>query len=361
MKKSPWRKTIWLAAACAAVWLLSLLAQNHPQVVETLYARGLYRVWAQVVSTVTGILPVSLSEIALLVLLPAAVIWAAVRLAKRRTNWQRVLSGALCVPLVGFLLFEGGWALNYSRMPYASIAGLEVTEVEVNTLEELVRTLALEAGALREELDPGDGAYELETSRKEVLRKEVGAAYARAAEQYPWLGGHFGAPKFALLSTPLAYLNIAGIFSPFTIEAHVNAHEADALLAATAMHEAAHLRGFAREDEANFIAWQVCRCSEDVYVRYSGQLLALIYAGNALNEADPARYRQVWQECYTPGVISDLAAYNAAWEPYEGQAAEVHERVNDAYLKANNQSDGVRSYGRMVDLLIAQMKKEKGE
>jgi hypothetical protein len=29
-------------------------------------------------------------------------------------------------------------------------------------------------------------------------------------------------------------------------------------------------------------------------------------------------------------------------------------RINNTYLKANNQKDGVKSYGRMVDLLIAE-------
>lgn len=39
----------------------------------------------------------------------------------------------------------------------------------------------------------------------------------------------------------------------------------------------------------------------------------------------------------------------------------MHEQLNDAYLKANGQTEGVRSYGRMVDLLIAQMLQEEGE
>ena len=60
-------------------------------------------------------------------------------------------------------------------------------------------------------------------------------------------------------------------------------------------------------------------------------------------------------------IRDSLRAYNAAWEPYDGEAAEVHEQLNDAYLKANGQTEGVRSYGRMVDLLIAQMLQEEGE
>ena len=110
----------------------------------------------------------------------------------------------------------------------------------------------------------------------------------------------------------------------------------------------------------SFIAYAVCMESPRAYVRYSGTLLALIYAGNALSEADPAAYAAVW-ETYSPAVVADLRAYNAAWEPYDGEAAEVHEQLNDAYLKANGQTEGVRSYGRMVDLLIAQMLQEEGE
>ena len=54
------------------------------------------------------------------------------------------------------------------------------------------------------------------------------------------------------------------------------------------------------------------------------------------------------------------AAKSEALSP-SGEAAEVHEQLNDAYLKANGQTEGVRSYGRMVDLLIAQMQQEEGE
>ena len=359
MKRNPWIRTIVCAVLAAVVFVLCHAAQGHTQAVERIYSQGIYKVWAQVTSTVTGLLPVSLSELALLVLLPVGLVASIVRWAKRRIGWQRFVSGWLAMALGAYALFYGGWGLNYSRQPYASIAGLETAPVEVDKVEELTRSLAAQANELRAQLDAGDEAYALTCPRRDVLKK-VNEAYAAASARYPWLSGHYGAPKFALLSTPLAHLNIAGIFSPFTMEAHVNAHEADVLLAATAMHEAAHLRGFAREDEANYIAYAVCMESDDPYVRYSGTILGLIYAGNALNGSDPDAYRAVW-DTYSPGVVSDLRAYSAAWAPYKGKASEVGDKMNDAYLKANNQTDGVKSYGRMVDLMIAQMRKDRGE
>ena len=41
------------------------------------------------------------------------------------------------------------------------------------------------------------------------------------------------------------------------------------------------------------------------------------------------------------------------WDRFDGKVAEASTQLNDRYLKANNQEDGVRSYGRMVDLMLA--------
>ena len=51
-------------------------------------------------------------------------------------------------------------------------------------------------------------------------------------------------------------------------------------------------------------------------------------------------------------VLSDLSANNAFWQQYEGKISGASSRVNDTYLKANSQTDGIQSYGRMVDLLL---------
>ena len=46
---------------------------------------------------------------------------------------------------------------------------------------------------------------------------------------------------------------------------------------------------------------------------------------------------------------------------FEGPVAEASNAANNAYLKANQQQDGTRSYGRMVDLLLAEAREEKPE
>ena len=48
-----------------------------------------------------------------------------------------------------------------------------------------------------------------------------------------------------------------------------------------------------------------------------------------------------------------LTANNRFWDQYEGKIAEAATQANDTYLKMNNQEEGVKSYGRVVDLMLA--------
>ncbi len=120
----------------------------------------------------------------------------------------------------------------------------------------------------------------------------------------------------------------------------------------TACHELSHLRGFMQEEEANFIAFLACRKSEDPQFQYSGSMLGWINCMNVLYEAD----YDTWEEIHSqilPQVKADLQANNEFWDQYDGRVAEVADQVNDNYLKANGQEEGVQSYDRMADLIVA--------
>jgi hypothetical protein len=151
----------------------------------------------------------------------------------------------------------------------------------------------------------------------------------------------------------MSALGISGIYSPFTAEAHVNAQVPLTEVPFVAAHEVAHGRGFAREDEANFIAYLVCRSCDDPGLRYSGSLQALSHARGALGRSDRGLLEEVSADL-DPGVLADLQAQYRFWRSKETVLWEWSSRANDAYLKGQGQAAGVRSYGRMVDLLLAQ-------
>ena len=317
------------------------------------YARGFAAFIAQPVSSAVGVFPFSIAEILLVMMVVSFVITMLIHLT--RGDWLRFVAYPLALAAIFYSFFAGGWGVAYSREPYAATAGLTVEAVSADELETLCIELVHKANALREgAAEDRAGVYLPKASKHELLRG-VQDVYDQASASYPWLSGAYGNPKPLALSVPLSYLNISGIFIPYTLEANVNMNNNAFMIPVTACHEAAHLRGWAREDEANYIAYAVCVQSDDRDFAYSGALLGLMYAGNALYSADSGRYWAV-RELYSEGVARDLQANTDHWKQYEGKAAEVHEQVNDAYLKANRQEDGVRSYGRMVDLMVAEMR-----
>jgi hypothetical protein len=115
----------------------------------------------------------------------------------------------------------------------------------------------------------------------------------------------------------------------------------------------AHQQGISREDEANFIGYLACRLHPDPLFQYSGARAALGESMAQLRMVRP----DVWKAIRTslePGVRADEAAETAWLREHRGQFSQLQGKVYDGYLKTQGQLDGVRSYGRVVDLLIAE-------
>ena len=152
----------------------------------------------------------------------------------------------------------------------------------------------------------------------------------------------------------LSRLDISGIYIPYTAEANVNTEQPALLLFASASHETAHYFGFAREDEANFIAYYVSGFSNDPAPRYSCEMLALMQCMNRLASVDEKLFYSVRERFFTPAMIRDLADYSRWTEQYKNDPlGSANNKINDAYLKHNGQTAGVNSYNDVAELLIA--------
>jgi hypothetical protein len=149
-------------------------------------------------------------------------------------------------------------------------------------------------------------------------------------------------------------LGIAGVYIPFTGEAIVSTINTDPFLPSVMTHELAHRLGFAPEDDANFIAYLACMESEEPILRYSGSLMAFNYCFNALTNQE---YRRaVWNRLGEEDaeVLRDFERNREAWRRYERPVLrEAAAAVNNTYLQTMGQEEGVKSYGRVTDLLIA--------
>jgi len=335
------------------------LASRSPVMVERYYSRSVYRCLAQIISSVTGIFPFSVAEILMvftLVLIIAGVVYGIAELAKNpgkrlKIFFKQLSIAAIALSLVYFS-FIAVWGLNYHRLSIASIANLDAQPASVEELETLCRYLIQNANRLRGLVEEDEDGIMVSPEGVNDILKRAEKGYQAASAVYPELGGKYGRPKGVMLSKVMSYQGIGGIYFPFTAEANVNISEPHFMIPFTASHEMAHQRGFAREDEANYIGYIASIMHPDYDFQYSGTMVALQYSMNALGRQDINRYNLLREE-YSQGVARDFQAWYEHCRQYEGFASRTTDRINNAYLQANAQSDGVQSYGRMVDLLLA--------
>jgi len=333
--------------------------------VERGYSEGLYRSIAAATARATGSIPFSLAEWVVGAAL-LAVGWAVVRLAlrlarergHRRRMAMRATGTALGAAGAAYLVFLLGWGLNYAREPFAVLAGLDASPAGTAELRAVCASLVEAANALRTGLpEDAQGVMRLPDGlRGAAARAEKG--YGEAALVHSVLAGRARRAKPLVASRAFSYLGITGIFFPFTGEANVNADVPDPDLPFAMAHELGHAHGFAREDEAGYVGYLACRFHPDADFRYSGALAASVYALNALWTVDRAGHRQL-TERRSAAVRRDLQALQRWSDRYSGRVSRVSRSVNNAYLRSQGQAEGVRSYGRMVDLLIAERRRSR--
>lgn len=263
-----------------------------------------------------------------------------------------------CAAGVLLFLFTLNCGIDYHRSTFAETCGLTIQDSSKEELTELCRSLAEDANEYRTAC--GTDSSSVMTLRTGVFSQnseKAREAFDGLSEDYPLLKSGYSGPKPVLASRLMSECNITGMFFPFTFEANVNTDVPAYTLPFTMCHELSHLRGYMREDEANFIAYLACEKSSDADFLYSGAAMAFTYANNALYSADQKTAGEVYATL-SEGVRRDLAFNNEYWDQFKGPAAEVSTQANNNYLKANSQPDGVQSYGRMVDLLLALRRKQ---
>ena len=357
-KKYKW-KFFLLGLIPLAILIRRLMALS-PDFTEYIYSRGVYKYVIQPVSLLTGLFPFSVAEFVLIFLVvytPVRLIYITIK-AIRSRKWSILLQFTANVVLVGSLWFfiqVMVWNINYERLPFSEIAKIDIQESSVDDLEALCRYLVDKTNELREQVEEDEhGIMTVKGGYKSIL-KRAQAGFESLEAKYPFLGGKYGPPKPVLLSRLMSHSNIIGIYSCLSGEANIDVDIPIVAIASTTLHEMAHQRGFAREDEANYISYIACMAHPDADFKYSGCVMALQYSMNALYSENPDRYFAVSKN-YGPGYLRDLEAERAYWKQFQGITKKVADKMNDTYLKLNGETDGVRSYGRMVDLLLAEFK-----
>lgn len=356
--KSPWFYLTMLLPLGGAIYA----AARYLPGFAGWYSEALYPALAGFFGSITGALPFSLMEFAIAAGIFLAVFWPAraALAVKRGQKTALAAFGGAAIRIISvvsavFFLFVIFCGVNYYRPSFADTVGLEVKASSTDELYDLCSELLDSANALSTQLEHAPDGTTLYPESDYAMAKEARRSYEKLCEKYEFLsmgGKSFGRPKPVVFSVVMSYLQISGVYSPYTVEANVCTAGPDFLRGATMMHEQTHLRGFMIEAEANFVAYLACAESGDPYFEYSGACLALLYSMNALYEVDPERCLEL-RARYCGALDADMRAQTEYVHAHDTKIAEVSDSINDAYLKLNAQRDGVRSYGKMVDLLLA--------
>ncbi len=311
-----------------------------------------------ITANITNFIPFSLAE-ALIVLIPV-IAFVLIRHAVKNhsDSWGSVLTyiaSLISVICLFYVLFFWSFGVGYNTTSIDK--NLELDRKDVNA-EELYNTALILAEKSNEEAKN----VAFRSMNFSIMPYDIGELSDKLNEDYKtfskdnkFLSNMRSNLKPVILSRAMSYTHITGIYSYFTGEANLNTHFPDYTLPFTAAHELAHQRGIAREDEANFIAFLVCKDSADPYIRYSAYVNMLDYFLNALYIADADLYAKVLRNL-NGNIIYELIAYSDFFDPFRDSiASSVSGSINDTYLKLNG-TEGEKSYGMVVDLAVAYYK-----
>ena len=301
-------------------------------------------------------LPFSVAEllVCLLPFLLALLIWIGCKYycATNRDAFVYVgiLLSAICV--IG-ILFVWNFAPGYYGTTLDEKLELERQKSSADDLYQTAELLRAEIDALEEEIAFLPSGESIMPYSYEEMNGKLLQAYGAFCEKHNFVNTFYSRVKPIMLSEPMSYTHITGVYTFFTGEANINVNFPDYTVPYTAAHELAHQRGIAREDEANFVAFLVCMESDDPYIRYSAYLNVYEYVVSALRQADRDLYKATYLSL-PDTVRAEESAYSKFFEKYrENVAATVTEATNNSYLQSQGASEGTRSYNMVVDLAVA--------
>jgi hypothetical protein len=336
----PRRSSLALGLDALAI-VLAVLAVKAPIPrgwIEHGYANAFFALLNRALVPVTNVVPFSVGDVELLVVLVAVVAWWVGTMRRTPRPRRARVAIRLAAHLIGYaalgiVLFELLWGLNYRRAPVAARVDYQnarVTDAAVAAFSERIVGIlnANVAAAHAETLDEA----KLEAAWQPVVRR---------------LDDHWDVavtrPKFTILQPYYDAAGIGGQYSPFSFETLLNAEFLPFEVPRALAHEWSHAGGFTDEGDANYIGTVACLRSKDPLIRYSGAF----WTYYELPEKDRRRLH------LDRRVIADFQASRERFlRHYQPKLFAFQWHFYDRFLRSNGVKAGVASYGFFLRLLV---------
>ena len=288
----------------------------------------------------------------------AYVIWSIAAVVRARGRRGRraytAALGAACGALTLGAVFCWFWGADYYTDSFQERSGIYAQPVAAEDLLRVTVYFAQQT-ALTADTVARDESGVFAVPREDILADSP-HAYDALEEQFPFLAFDDLGVKPIRFSRIMSMLDFTGVYCPYTGESNVNVDSPACMLPATAAHEMAHQRGYASEQECNFLGILASVTSGNASYEYSGWLMGYIYLGNALYRISPDTYWAI-RKALPETVEADLTDDTAYWNQFRDTAVQkASNKVYDGMLKAYGQEQGIQSYGTVVDMLVAYYK-----
>lgn len=334
-------------AGLIALAIVAAVAPLPAPRIDEVYSRSAYLAWQRVMTGASNLTGLAVLDVLMVLAAIAVVVWVIVRVrAARRSGWGRtvlraaadVACGAACV----YLVFLAAWGLNYRRSSLRVTLDFDETRVTPAALATLANVAVDQINRLHP-LAHGTAWASLPATPEglegpfDQAQRDLGQPRAVVA----------GRPKTSVLTWYFRRASIDGMTNPFALEVIVNPDVLPFERPMVLAHEWAHLAGFADEAEAGFVAWITCLRGSD-QARYSAWLSLLLHLGA---DVAPEAYRAAVDRLQ-PGPKADIQAIVARVRRGVPMMRAASRRVYDGYLRANRVEAGLRSYDRVVTLVV---------
>jgi len=327
--------------------LLSAALGSHSTIVERYYSRGIYIGLRQIADTLDFLffLPGILWAIALLIVLPIVLAVRRRRRGIKSPHWRTIIN------ILGWIiaLFYWLWAYNYQRIPYLQQTGMELIEIDTSMLIQEAERVVSAVNDLRSSSDFATHKDISYHDLEDLLSEEMSALMSE--QGYP-ADYRVSIAKWQLKGALLRW-STAGIYIPHALQGNVDGGLHELQVPATASHEMTHAYGITHEGIANYLAYQACSVSENIYVQYSVQLGYMKHLFRELRYRVPRSYERFRANVSEP-VNQDLRDILTQMDHYPDLMPQVRDAVYDQYLKTHGISEGIRSYNLLVQLVMSE-------
>lgn len=194
---------------------------------------------------------------------------------------------------------------------------------------------------------------------KNYSYNECKAALRNISDRFTCLSGYYPSPKEIYYSDIMTQQYLAGIYFPFSMEANYNKLMYISNMPSTICHELSHLKGYIRENEANYLSFVACIESDNEFLQYSGYLSVFYYLLDDIEtyatEEEKTNMHKIDKRAYDDTIFVKEDVFNEIEEKSlvsTDTLSDATDKFIDSNLKINGVSSGMDNYNEVVRLLI---------